>query len=109
MTQSNIQNVSIDLSSQVILAKMKLIKAEKEKESVFSRSASAVYQIEKYVADTLIAAKPSGDNTFVLPNMHMTIKLKKGVRLIDWVERYMMQKYKGSFDAIKRNKDLWGK
>ena len=49
----------------------------------------ATYQNDKYKADILASAKSMGGDWYHLPTVHLRIKLKPGVTLDSWVDRWI--------------------
>ena len=54
----------------------------------------ATYLRDDYTAKILSKAQELGDNYYHLPTEHMRIKLKPGITLIDWVERWVDHRYR---------------
>ena len=54
----------------------------------------ATYLRDEYTAKILSAAQEIGDNYYYLPTEKLRIRLKSGVSLIDWVERWVDHRYR---------------
>lgn len=99
---------SMSLTDQQIEAMMKKVNAQKENENNWTDGSRGKYQVEKYVADVLNSAKATGARSYFIPILHMNITLKEGVRLIDFIEKYFKDRFKGAFDSVLNNKEVFG-
>ena len=54
----------------------------------------AKYLTDQYTANILSKAQEIGDNYYHLPTEHLRIRLKPGVTLINWVDRWVNHRYR---------------
>lgn len=70
-------------------------------------SVKGIYRLENYTQEILSTAKQVGENSYFIPKLNMNIKLKKGKKLIHWVERYVNDAFQTSIVGEKNARKRW--